>query len=39
MTPDKNDLPKLAAPALRALTSAGITSLKDLTKVSEDELM
>lgn len=39
MTPDKNDLPKLAAPALRALTSAGITSLKDLTKVSEEELM
>lgn len=39
MTPDKNDLPKLAAPALRALTSAGIASLKDLTKISEDELM
>jgi len=34
-----NDLPKLAAPARRALTSAGLTSLKDLTKVSEDELM
>lgn len=39
MTPDQNDIPKLAAPALRALTSAGIASLKDLTKVSEDELM
>jgi hypothetical protein len=39
MKPERNDLPKLAAPALRALTSAGITSLKDLTKVSEDELM
>jgi len=39
MTPDQNDLPKLAAPARRALTSAGIASLKDLTKVSEDELM
>jgi hypothetical protein len=39
MTPDQNDLPKLAAPASRALTSAGITNLKDLTKVSEDELM
>ena len=34
-----NDLPKLATPARRALTSAGLTSLKDLTKVSEDELM
>jgi hypothetical protein len=35
----KSDLPKLAAPALRALINAGIANLKDLTKVSEDELM
>lgn len=35
----KSDLPKVAAPAQRALQSAGITSLKQLTKVSEDELM
>jgi uncharacterized protein YdeI (YjbR/CyaY-like superfamily) len=39
MKQDTSDLPKLAAPARRALTSAGITNLKDLTKVSEDELM
>lgn len=34
-----NDLPKLAAPAARALHSAGITSLKQLAAVSEEELM
>lgn len=39
MKQDTSDLPNLAAPALRALTSAGIANLKDLTKVSEDELM
>jgi hypothetical protein len=39
MKPERNDLPKLAAPALRALTSAGIADLEDLTKVSEDELI
>ena len=33
------DLPKLAAPAQRALQSAGITNLAQLTKVSEEELM
>lgn len=33
------DLPKLAAPAQRALQSAGITNLTQLTKVSEEELM
>lgn len=33
------DLPKLAAPAQRALQSAGITKLTQLTKVSEEELM
>lgn len=35
----QSDLPKIAAPALRALQSAGIANLKDLTKVSQDELM
>ena len=33
------DLPKLAAPAQRALQSAGITSLHQLTSVTEAELM
>ena len=33
-----NDLPKLAAPAQRALAGAGITSLKQLTKLTEAEL-
>ncbi len=33
------DLPKIAAPAQRALQSTGIISLKDLTKVSEKELL
>jgi len=37
---DKNqyDLPKISAPAQRALTSAGITKLEQLTKVTEAEL-
>jgi len=39
MKQTNNDLPKVAAPAQRALQSAGINSLNDLTKVSEDELM
>ena len=34
-----NDLPKISAPAQCALQSAGITSLKQLTKVSEAELL
>jgi ERCC4-type nuclease len=33
-----SDLPKLAAPAQRALAAAGYTSLKQLSKVSESEL-
>jgi hypothetical protein len=33
------ELPKLAAPAQRALQSAGITSLAQLTKVSKEELL
>jgi ERCC4-type nuclease len=31
-------LPKLAAPAQRALASAGIKSLEDLCKFSEEEI-
>ncbi len=34
----KSDLPKIGAPAQRALQSAGITSLKQLTKITETEL-
>jgi hypothetical protein len=34
-----NDLPKLASPARRALKSAGITSLNQLTQVTEEELL
>jgi len=37
--PSPNDLPKLASPAQRALQSAGITSLKQLTEVTEAELL
>lgn len=33
-----SDLPKLAAPAQRALASIGVNSLEDLTKLSEAEL-
>ena len=34
----ESDLPKLAAPAQRALAGAGIQNLKDLTKFSEAEI-
>jgi hypothetical protein len=34
----ESDLPKLAAPAQRALAGAGIQNLKDLTRFSEAEL-
>jgi hypothetical protein len=34
-----HDLPKLAAPAQRALHGAGITKLEQLTRISEAELM
>ena len=33
------DLPKLAAPARRALIGAGFTHLEDLTKVEESVVM
>ena len=39
MKNQKHDIPKISAPAQRALQSAGITSLKQLTKVSENELL
>jgi len=38
-TPKPDDLPKLASPARRALQSAGFTSLKQLTQVTEEELL
>jgi DNA-directed RNA polymerase alpha subunit len=34
----KSDLPKLAAPARRALASAGVRALGQLTKFSENEI-
>ena len=34
----KNDFPKLSAPAHRALASAGISRLEQLTKFSEAEI-
>jgi hypothetical protein len=34
----QSDLPKLAAPAHRALAGAGIQNLNDLTKFSEAEI-
>lgn len=34
-----NNLPKLASPARRALQSAGITNLNQLTQVTEEELL
>ena len=33
-----SDLPKLAAPAQRALAAAGIQRLEQLTQLSEDEI-
>lgn len=39
MNTTKNDLPKLASPAQRALAGAGITRLDQLTKMTERELL
>ena len=36
---DQDDLPRLAAPARRALSGAGITSLVQLAEVSEADLL
>lgn len=33
-----NDLPKLAAPAQRALAAAGVRKLTDLTRFSEEQV-
>ena len=35
----KTNLPKMAAPARRALQGAGYTRLEDLTKVTESDVM
>lgn len=37
--PPKSDIPKLSAPANRALEAAGYTQLKQLTKTTEADLM
>jgi hypothetical protein len=39
MGSEASDLPKLAAPARRALASAGYIRLEDLTKATESEVM
>jgi hypothetical protein len=39
MATDDTDLPKLAAPARRALAAAGYTRLEQLTEVEESEVM
>jgi DNA-directed RNA polymerase alpha subunit len=39
MGAEQSDLPKLAAPARRALLGAGYTRLEQLTEVSESEVM
>jgi hypothetical protein len=39
MGTEETDLPKLAAPARRALTGAGYTRLEQLTTVKESEVM
>ncbi len=39
MNQENNDLPKISAPAQRALQNAGINSLEQLTKISEAELL
>ncbi len=36
---ENNDLPKISAPAQRALQSAGITTLKQLTEITKEELL
>jgi hypothetical protein len=39
MGSEASDLPRLAAPARRALAGAGYTRLEDLTKATESEVM
>jgi len=38
-TPKESDFPKIASPAQRALAGAGCARLKQLTRVSEAELL
>jgi len=38
-TPKESDFPKIASPAQRALAGAGCAHLKQLTRVSEAELL
>ena len=38
MAPATSDLPKLSAPAVRALTGAGITRLAQIAKKRESEI-
>jgi hypothetical protein len=38
MGSDETELPRLAAPARRALTAAGYTRLEDLTRVTASEV-
>ena len=35
---EESDIPKIGAPAQRALAAAGVKQLKDLTKFSEQEV-
>jgi predicted Fe-Mo cluster-binding NifX family protein len=37
--PSDSDLPKLAAPAMRALKAAGLTTLAKLSRTSEADVM
>ena len=37
-TPREGDLPKISAPAQRALAAAGVQTLKDLTRFREQEV-
>jgi DNA-directed RNA polymerase alpha subunit len=39
MTTEGTELPKLAAPARRALAAAGYERLEDLTQATESEIM
>lgn len=39
MSKQESDLPNIGAPATRALTQAGYTTLKQLTKLNEAELL
>ena len=38
MTDDDSGLPRMSAPARRALAAAGVSRLEDLTRMREDEI-